>query len=473
MKRRLLPLLLCLALLLLSACGGTATGSETAPSAGDPSGPPAAPGTQPSAAEPLQEPTDSLTVYIGDVLSYQYLDRMERIFAQSHPDVTLEITTISFTDTTAATKLAAELAAGRGPDLYIGIGDEFKDFYKALNTGAFCDLTPYLENMERFDRSNYVENIFDAGMYRGKLYFVPLTWSYPGVITTQEALDKAGIAPESLGTFSGFMQAARNFSDANDGVSAFYERGIGPYFLQNMDISYLNYETSEVSVDTAEFREMIDAYKLIYAQDWTGLESEGTVSYGGETAFSLRNGNHIFTNSSYNLGLSIDLDINQDFCCFTGRETALLLPLPTMDGIIDARLNLIAAINANSKNKANAADLIELLLQENLQKEISVFSIPVHITAIQGKVAEAQTLPAGGTKHIGSGGEVIAESKNITQEEAEYLVEKLSHVDQAHVLLYSVLELIFNDMEPYFKDEQTYEACLQRLQLDLTIYISE
>lgn len=170
----------------------------------------------------------------------------------------------------------------------------------------------------------------------------------------------------------------------------------------------------------------------------------------------------------------MDLDqICSQFNCFTGRETALLLPFPTLDGQISARLELVAAINTNSKNKANAANLLELLLQEDLQKDISVYSIPIQKDALRRGVIAARQLRNGGCDLINRENVLLATMKNITVAEENYLVEKLSSVDRAYIAASSALWMIFTDMEPYFKDEQTYEACLQKLQLDLAIYISE
>lgn len=456
MKKRLLPCLLCLALL-LAGCGGPGPGGASAADM-----PP----------ESVQEPTDSLTVYLGDYGTEAYIGRLRREFEQSHPDVALEII-VANTDTNAeeATKLATELAAGRGPDLYIGRGDEFKDFYKVLNTGVFCDLAPYLEQLERLDRTDYVENMLDAGLYRGKQYFVPLTWYYPGVFTTQEALDRAGIDRESLETYSDFLRTARGFSDTHGGKNAFYFSDVGYSFLMGAGVSYLNYETLETNLDTPEFREMIDAYKLIYPQDWVGLEFDFERFRLERQAFSLQNGAHAFTNR-YCPDMDLDT-LTLHFSFFTHRETPLVLPLPTIDGKIDARLGLFAAVNANSPNKANAAEMIGLLLQEGLQESISANQIPIHKEAILRRIKKLRQQKSASVDYEADDGTILATSQIITPEEEEYLVQALSHVDSAYVLQPHALAMIFNDMEPYFKDEQSYDDCLRKLQSDLAIYISE
>ena len=462
MKKRMLPLFLCF-VFLLSACAGPSTDGNTA------------------APEPVQEPTAELNVYLADPFYENYLDLAVRKFRQSHPEVTLNVTAVQMGTEEEGQKLPAELAAGRGPDLYIGKGREFKDLYKVLNTGAFCDITPYLERLEGFDRTRYIEEILDGGIYQGKQLFLPLTWYYPAIITTQEALDEAGISVEELRTFSGLMRAAQKYSAAHGGAFAFFEKYARIDFLMYADGLRPDYEALQMNVDTAEFREMIDAYKLIYAQDQSSRDYDQGVFYG-ESEYSLRNRNHLFTNgygSGY-LGPSFPFPfgLGAEFSFLTGEETPLLLPVPTVDGKTLARINLFAAINTNSPNKANAADFIALLLQKDLQDQIGKFESPVCLELYDVRIKGLRHLDCAGSGSADDAGNPLATYANLSEEDTDRLLGALLKIDGVVRLTDPrsagpVLQIIYDDMRPYWEDEQSYETCLQKLQSDLTIYISE
>lgn len=458
MKRRLFSLLLCL-VLLLAACGRTASGAQE------------------PAAEPLQEPTAELNVYVAAFYNDRFLDTLVWRFRQDHPDVELNIVAVEWGIEEESEKLPAELAAGRGPDLYIGTGAEFRDLFKVMASGTFCDLTPYLENMESFDRSNYVQSVIDGGILRGKQYIMPLSWEYPGLVTTREALEDAGISPEELGTFSGLMYAAQKYMEENDGTHAFSFNDNGWSFLTCADGVQLNYETLQANADTAEFREMVDAFGSIYALNWGGEYTESNAPfYDAECAFSTLNRTLLFKNLSVSYLSSTTpapVGIGEAFGYLTKDETPLLLPVPTVDGKALADIYLFAAINANSKNKANAADFLELLLEKEVQDLVCGIFTPVHQGLLEERAAGLRRLAHPGDRVRDSAGNLLATSANISEEEADQLLSTLLNLDGVRRTSGTVTNFVFTDMEPYWKGEKSYEECLQKLQLDLTIYISE
>ena len=63
-----------------------------------------------------------------------------------------------------------------------------------LDSNVFDDLNRYIENDDTFKRSNYIEAVLDAGIYKGKRHLIPLSYYSPLLITASEILQEEGFA---------------------------------------------------------------------------------------------------------------------------------------------------------------------------------------------------------------------------------------------------------------------------------------
>ena len=444
----------CIALL-LSSCG---TGGNPAPGGATSTAPSSA-----SFGDSLPIATDALSVYLGDPFTgNDYIDQAMRMFQAACPDVNVQLTAITLDDLSATEKLPTELAAGRGPDLYVGGYYEFRDLYKTLNTGVFCDLNPFLQNDPGFQREDYVEGVLNAGLYQGKQLFIPLTYTAPILLTTEEALSAAGISKSDLSTFQGVMEAAGRYGDQNLESRAFLELRSMETFLwyPYAGVRYLDYENNAVQVDTPEFQMAMETHKKLCQQQLEVRSEDGiSYSYTGDEVVQLEANKYLFE------GPNLSPKDLEDYQMLLTRNTPVLLPLLTQEGKMCASVGFYTAISSASNNKANAYAFLKVLLSQKVQSQIS-FECSVNRAATRDKIVKAtsSTGPVRGT-------DLIRQALN--EEQIDAIWKIMTNVDEAIFSSGDPLNIVFNDMEPYFKGEAEYAQCLRSLKNDLTIYISE
>ena len=83
-----------------------------------------------------------------------------------YPDVSVDV--VSLSDEEYVNLLAAELPAGKGPDLILSPTDDFGgDVYKTMNSNLFVDLNQLILRDDEFSLDGYIENVMNAGIYKG------------------------------------------------------------------------------------------------------------------------------------------------------------------------------------------------------------------------------------------------------------------------------------------------------------------
>ena len=122
----------------------------------------------------MDPPTSQLSLYIPYIYTLQYEEALE-MFEQRYPDVEVTITRQEDQNYETAREeyiqiLKNEVMAGKGPDLIL-FTDEFEDVYKTMDAGAFCDLTPYMQQDADF-WNEYSKPVLDGGVYKEKQYVV-------------------------------------------------------------------------------------------------------------------------------------------------------------------------------------------------------------------------------------------------------------------------------------------------------------
>ena len=109
-------------------------------------------------------------------------------YQELYPDVTVQITSESNPDIESSqayyTKLASEIMGGKGPDLFV-VNDSFWNVEKMMRQDIFADMQPYFD-ADAFDWEPYNTAVMEAGVWEGKRYVIPLTYSIPVLITTQK-----------------------------------------------------------------------------------------------------------------------------------------------------------------------------------------------------------------------------------------------------------------------------------------------
>ena len=369
MKTYILSLILTIALLLpcLTACEG---GEGLSPTGGIISGNPANNADDEEAAETepdysdfeLPEATDTLTVY-----SYSFynnvLQRAVSIFQEKYPDVNVDIQRLGSDE--FATRIRAEIPAGKGPDVLFGAPVHLPDVYKTMSTGLFMDLGGFMEKDEEFSSDDFYDGILKGGRMYEKQFILPLTMGIELFMTTEELLNEIGIERDYLGTWEGFYEAGTAFHEHYP-EKPLLNYDDNQYYLTRLfhgcGFHLIDYENDRISFDETRFRQMIDLSRLYCypkqpADVTPGLQAEG-----------LAEGNCLFIceDSASLLLLAADCwDVRDGY-----KKTPVFVAIPNESGGVTARIINYAAIPEGSENKLNAWRFIKILLSPDLQGNI-------------------------------------------------------------------------------------------------------
>jgi hypothetical protein len=134
---------------------------------------------------------------------------------------------------------------------------------------------------------------------------------------------------------------------------------------------------------------------------------------------------------------------------------------------------MAALLNA-SPNKANASAFLKILLSEEIQslvepKESGYFQwIPVLNSAVDLHI-EYHYQNLQNTYY-----EIPSQPMAVPREEITAGFDMSTDVDDCQILSQTVIwDFVYDNMLPYFKREDTYENCLNKMQNELELYLSE
>jgi ABC-type glycerol-3-phosphate transport system substrate-binding protein len=371
MKPRILSLILTFALL-LSAFAGCST--ETEPSAGS-SGQSPENSDTPAETEPdyswfsFPEETGKLEIYSPGNAYSSLLNPAIEIFRDLYPEIEVSYTILS--DDEFETRIRTEIPAGRGPDLVLMADGTFRDIYKTMQTDLFEDLNPWFGTDDEIALSDFVKPVMDGGVLNRKRYLAPLNYRLPVYLTTQSILDEVGMTADEVETCDGFCEAATRFHEKYPDSTLFFDfGGLAPYLSDlvtlsmNFGIRFINFETGELDIDEARFRQCADLVKLYYDPDYdTDEDAVWDIPY-----YSAGGGLHLklFPYDKYSANGYSRYRTCRDYLGADGEKPVQFVPANQYGGVT-AEIILSTAIPKGAANKANAWKLLKILLSEEIQ----------------------------------------------------------------------------------------------------------
>ena len=392
-------------------------------------------------------------------------------FKQQHPDVEVTTDFQPYTEEDPLgeaffKRISAEVMSGSGPDLII-LGQRGMNGNKMMRSGAFADLNEFIENDPDFDLSKYNGKVLEAGQADGKQYIMPLTYTIPLVLTTQEMLDKTGFDISTADNYNAFLEECLDVQGKNiEGVPELSMTwSLTPYLADAVD-----YDTKEVKIDTPENRETMRLnYEVVDIH--RGEEGWGPSTGGIDDALRVIENKTIFS------------VVNMPFALYFYSYRALKdVGTPVQAAVRDTEGRLIAqvaesaAINANSPNKQNAYEFIKLMLDglSSEQQLSGMVNVPVSNEAVEsflksliGKEEKLSDVFQGYTsKYI----EVLP---GLTQEEADAYMGLLEEIDGAYLEEQDRTEA-HSEINRYYNGETAdLDGCIQKFEDKLKIIASE
>ena len=417
----------------------------------------------PSPPPPQIDPhTDELIVHLPAFrhLAPLYAKSIEK-YKQIYPQTKVTLVKIGDADDYPGAQgeyhehIERALAAGDGPDVIL---PRYIDGQlKKMEDGAFLDLSYYADNDAEFDASELNAAVYNAGVYLGARYFIPLAYELNILLAERSALDNIRFDLSRDADFVSFFNEIADClptAAANPDFTRMFDRQCLYYFVACAGLTVYDRENERVLPDRNAVKNFCEAYKPYYSTDFSG-DIIFEVGFEG-----LLNGSHFFHIYDYSLRIFYDYSRLKDL----GFEPAFTA-VRTLGGGLEASANEVIAVRAGSKNAANAWDLIKIMLSEEMQYSNptdanGTMAFPVNTKALSRQIDFM--LRRGMEFGFGTADGNIERHFCPAVPEEDKVPYRALHDAVTDCALYDRAfdSAFFYYMSPYFKDEKSYDECI-------------
>ena len=385
-------------------------------------------------------------------------------YKTAHPELSVNIVSFDTYDA-LETRLMSELPAGGGPDVILfnrmtsGI-----DMQKLAAGGQLLPLDDLFAKDKSFDCEKYYGCVLDAGKVGDVQYAVPIGFSVPVVLASQDKMTETGLAEKeriSLEDFRAALtaQAEKTAGDKNKAAFLTWSFSLSSFLLSSHTI-HLDYAAKTVSIDREALQTALDAYGQIrnagekrsdiLSNVRDGSEYGELVSFMGEELDPVSQFGQYLV-GYYNRGLhtSTFAVAGNDLSGYAGRVT------------------LEAAINQNSKNTDGAFAFIREIMDGPAPKLIADDQYfkglyrPYSVNIAQSSLYLTQTATNAGLKSL------------YIEDLCPCLENILANLEACEAWSYDVALILSNTLTPYLDGEQDFDTCYDAMLNSLTLYITE
>lgn len=411
-----------------------------------------------SVNDTVAQTNDSLTIYVLDTDQSPFLDAHVAEYKKRYPDVEVEIKTIPAEDLENQQKrIAAELMAGDGADLYVDAISLIDDLYKAQETGALEDLMPWFSQMEGFSEEDYVDGTFDLYEHTDACYVFPLDFTGNMVAVRKNMEEELGIDVNTWNDSSDMLDAIELFYGKYPEEQPFLK--MEPYRLffagYGYDISD-GMKNAEI-LNSSVFQRDMEYYKkqaypegtYVGEQSWEAYEAEFEKMLHEEKPYL---GKFLYDDLRYYIKMG-------------GEEKADLGMIYGADGAGIAYPFRNFAISSGSQNKRNAFQLLQIIME--METDNPQLSAPYTNKQITQEFLRQQ-------KDKWMKDEVVIDGEIYAG-----LTEKtFSKLEEMYMEFFRVTVMQpypdgMKYMEPYFTGESEMEECIEAFRNYLELYYSE
>lgn len=301
---------------------------------------------------------------MGSSLQQMYVEAFQSIIERagfSSDDVELEIVYSDESQTTerSATlqRIRTEIMTGRGPDVFVCVCDPRREFSvvddrlfpypeKAMESGFFLPMDPYLDDLERSPWDEMEHGVMDGGRNsHGEQVIMPMTYTLPLLSFYQEDVadyDSTGASWDDVLTGNDpiLAEQVRWFWDLWDGLEAsrkdFHEPGFSYIYpdLIDADTGSLGFTEEEL---LTRVKQSLSAYRRL-DQHEANVESSNAICY---------------------------YDVRYD-STFNMTKDLTIVPLRNETGGTTAAVTTYCAVNRNTRRVKDAVSMVDVLLSEGM-----------------------------------------------------------------------------------------------------------
>ena len=164
----------------------------------------------------------------------------------------------------------------------------------------------------------------------------------------------------------------------------------------------------------------------------------------------------------------------RDYCALLAlEETPFAVGMPNVNGgdpIAFSRQN--AAISKASKNKANAYELIKIMMSNTIQSDFSTQSLLMDIPIRnESRKIKIEVLYQADANRV-SAGEGM-DGLPISDEQVDEIYDLFTNVQGIKNHAVPLNEMLWDSMKPYFDGTESYDKCVKNLENELKLYVAE
>jgi ABC-type glycerol-3-phosphate transport system substrate-binding protein len=219
------------------------------------------------------------------------------------------------------------------------------------------------------------------GIYKGKRYLIPLSYTIDALFTSKGLLEEKGIDNLSQDIRWEDISKLSEGYQKNQGVKSY----LLPYLsfssvLKGLDSTTIDIEnkTSRLTSDSA--KNALELYKTIFNSVLPESELSKKASNGDISAL-LNNGDIVFSNAA----ISGPQMLWYNYLSFKAEVQPEVYAVKNSNNKVPSNIDLFAAISSKCTNKEAAYEFISMLLSNDNQTKMELYGIPVCKTAYKEK----------------------------------------------------------------------------------------
>ena len=375
----------------------------------------------------------------------------------------------------------------KAPDIIL-IDSYSMDYDSYASKGVFADLYKFMDSDPDFDRSDYLENVFEAFETDGKLYSISPTVNFMTLYGK-----KSTLGDRKSWTMKDFIEMHQSLEDGQQMFAEAARDGMGEIFIALAKEEFIH-DDGSCSFDSEEFKDILRYLKDLPA-DYSAYEDlwNENPNYWRDAEMSYINGTTIL-NTAY------VYDFNQipRYEALFGGEVNLIGYPMSVEGSSGALMLSTEelAINARSKVADGAWKAIKYLLSDEYQNKYSgerdengnggyTYSFPIKKSIIERRKTN-DLLPTYYTYTDENGEEVREKNEPVfwvgdsevklrdsTEEDAERIYDILTGAKVCMRYDNSIKDIIMEEAAPYFDNQKTVDQVADSINSRIKLYVNE
>ncbi|MGE5630836.1 MAG: extracellular solute-binding protein [Caulobacteraceae bacterium] len=400
-----------------------------------------------------------LVVYLRYVISDDIVSNAAHEYENKHPGVDIEINDISgLTMEECMQKLNTELLAKKGPDVILGrfLTNDYKD------KGLLVNLEEFINKDKSFNIKDYAENLIDASKVGNELYSIPVDYDMECFLINSKLLEQKGIVLKEDITWEQLYTMVKE-ANSKPGKRFYMLPKMGHRYLFEeivyKDIDhYIDRKNKISKFNTGEFTHALELLKRMDKEQLLHPDTDfkTIIHSDGEIA------------PEDILLIPIQMDSYGQIYSGYGKYYNSFNIIPTPKGLhTDARAVSADSIviSSNSKYKEEAWEFVKLLLSEEVQFKVSEDNnFAVNVKANERSKTDMfmylDKYP-------------LPKYYRPTDKEMDNLKNIMAGVNKIESYDFKLNELIWNEVEPFMKNEKSAEETAEAVQNKVQLYLEE